>query len=520
MRKRKTALVIAMAAALAVPSTSALACTGLYVGKEASENGATVIARTVDLHPLAATFLEVVVDRVENEPGRTYDGVAGFSWELPDTTYKYTSTPMATGMGFGRYGSACANECGVAITGTVTAYIRSEIRAMDPPVKGGLCEEVVTELVAATCKTAREGVELIGQIMEELGSSEQNILMIADQTEAWYVETYTGHQWAAVKMPEDAVSVYGNEFMIQYLDPEDENVMCSPELFSMPEEAGLAVKDEESGQMDIFATYSGRLENYANRRTWVGHTLLAPSTAGDYATNTKYDLFYKPDEKVSVEDVLEVFRNRFEGTEFSPDETGRIDQRVIGTESQGTAHVIEVYDNLPAEMACVTWACLANSEHSVYLPVSNLVTDTAEAFKADTEKDSGLTYDDSMASIIFKRLCALSEQDRKYYGAGVRDYWHSVELGLLEEYPDVLAEAAKLYETSPEEAAAYLTEYTIEKQNKALEDANTMYDELTWYMMNNTDTLRYSFSYGTLTMSDTRNQKPFVPSLAETEEAE
>lgn len=33
MRKRKTALVIAMAAALAVPSTSALACTGLYVGK-------------------------------------------------------------------------------------------------------------------------------------------------------------------------------------------------------------------------------------------------------------------------------------------------------------------------------------------------------------------------------------------------------------------------------------------------------------------------------------------------------
>ena len=47
-----------------------------------------------------------------------------------------------------------------------------------------------------------------------------------------------------------------------------------------------------------------------------------------------------------------------------------------------------------------------------------------------------------------------------------------------------------------------------------------MYDELTWYMMNNTDTLRYSFSYGTLTMSDTRNQKPFVPSLAETEEAE
>lgn len=491
-----------------------MACTGLYVGKEVSEDGATILARTVDLHPAAAVFREVVVDRVENEPGRTYDGVSGFSWPLPDTTYKYTSTPFVTGMGYGRYGSACMNECGVAITGTVTAYVRKEIRAMDPSVQNGLCEEVVTELVAASCSTAREGVELIGKIMEELGSSEQNVLMIADPNEAWYVETYTGHQWAAVKMPEDAVAVYGNQFMLQYIDPEDEDVMCSPDLFTMPEEAGLAVYNED-GQMDIFATYAGGLANYANRRTWIGHTLLAPSTAGEYKTNTKYDLFYTPDEKVGVDDVMEVFRNRFEGTEYSPDETGRVDQRVIGTETQGTAHVLEVFDNLPAEMSCVGWECLANSEHSVYLPISNLITDTAEAYKMDTEEGSGLYYDPELAGVAFKRLCTLSEQDRTYYGAGVRDYWHNMELDLIESYPEVLAEAAEKYESSPEEAAAYLTEYTIDLQNKALDDANTMYEELLWYMMNNTDTLKYSFSYSSLTMGDTLSQKPFVPSLAQ-----
>ena len=53
--------------------------------------------------------------------------------------------------------------------------------------------------------------------------------------------------------------------------------------------------------------------------------------------------------------------------------------------------------------------------------------------------------------------CApLSEQDREHYGTGVRAYWKSVEDALVEEYPTVLAEAAKLYEEDPAKAAEYL----------------------------------------------------------------
>lgn len=50
--------------------------------------------------------------------------------------------------------------------------------------------------------------------METYGSSESNTFMIADQQEAWYLESYSGHQWCAVKMPEDAVAVFGNECML------------------------------------------------------------------------------------------------------------------------------------------------------------------------------------------------------------------------------------------------------------------------------------------------------------------
>jgi len=48
----------------------------------------------------------------------------------------------------------------------------------------------------------------------------------------------------------------------------------------------------------------------ANLRTWRIHSLLAPSTAGDYETYRKYDLVYAPDHKVSEADVIDIFRDR------------------------------------------------------------------------------------------------------------------------------------------------------------------------------------------------------------------
>ena len=184
---------------------------------------------------------------------------------------------------------------------------------------------------------------------------------------------------------------------------------------------------------------------------------------------------------------------------------------MIGIERQVNCSAIEIYDDLPAAMSAVTWTTLANAEHSVYLPLSNLVTDVAEMFDHTPEgfTSDSYGYDLSYAHPHFTRLCALSEQDREHYGTGVRAYWKGVEDALVAEYPAVLAETAKLYAEDPAKAAEYLTEYTVEKQEKALADCDTMYDELTWYMIANTSTLRYNSSRGEF---NTWNN--FVPSLA------
>ena len=155
--------------------------------------------------------------------------------------------------------------------------------------------------VAAVSATAREAVGNYGKIMEILRQLlNPTRFMIADQQEAWYLGSYSGHQWVAVKMPEDAVAVFGNECMLGSVADyeEGESLLHSEGLFSVPEAAGLTVLDD-AGNVDLFATYVGarNLNAGANRRTWYGHELLAPSTAEDYAMTTRYPLFYQPDRK-------------------------------------------------------------------------------------------------------------------------------------------------------------------------------------------------------------------------------
>lgn len=509
---------MALALALMLVCTGAFACTGYYVGKDASVNGTYMIGHTVDAFNTFQSK-QVIVPH-SDEPGRTFQIAMTIdqlfrgenpelaSIPLPDTTYKYTATPFMDD----NWANAVANEMGVTMTGAITAYVADAISEADPYTSGGAAESWICAYIAAVSATAREAVENYGKVMAEYGGSESNIFFVADQNEAWYIESYTGHQWCAVKMPDDCAAVFGNEFSLGTLEAytEGETLLHSDELFTLPETAGTAVYDE-NGNMDILASYVGvdAVSNGAHMRTWYGHKLFAPSTVGDYDKAERYALFFQPDEKLSLSDVFEMTRSRYEGTEYDPDENNRTDMRVIGIERQVTCSVLEVYPDLPAEMATTNWTTLANAEHSVYLPINTLVTDLSDMFSTTPDGMEGLgNYDLSYAHTHFKRLCALSEQDRSVYGRGVREYWKSMEDELVAGYADVLKTASDMYATDPAAAADYITAYTIANQDKALSDADEMYDELMWYIISNTSTMKYAGN----------DDEHFVPSMLETAE--
>lgn len=161
--------------------------------------------------------------------------------------------------------SACVNEKGVAVTGTTTAHANKKVLAVDPYVRTGFAEESLPGLLGICATTAREAVEILGRAVAEKGHSSTEIYMFADKDEAWYVEVYTGHQWAAVRMPEDAVAVYGNMLMLRGYDPDAPDSLHSDGLVAVAEKAGTLVRLPD-GRIDLFKSYSSSVPKRTGAR--------------------------------------------------------------------------------------------------------------------------------------------------------------------------------------------------------------------------------------------------------------
>ncbi|MFN6887341.1 C69 family dipeptidase, partial [Proteus mirabilis] len=67
----------------------------------------------------------------------------------------------------------------------------------------GITEDDIPDILLSRAKTAREAIELLGNIIETQGAGEGFGVAVVDKNELWYLETGTGHQWMAQKLPKD-----------------------------------------------------------------------------------------------------------------------------------------------------------------------------------------------------------------------------------------------------------------------------------------------------------------------------
>ena len=465
-------------------STSALACTGVYVGKDVSDQGTYIIARSEDQAQSDYNKMFMVQPRVENVPGRVIlDTATGFEIPLPDTTYKYTYVPDYTRGEDGMYPGSCTNEYGVSITGTVSTSTCDAWREADPFIEPGLREAILAAAVAAVATSARDAVDVLLEYVDTYGSEEGNTVMITDQSEAWIVEIYSGHHYCAMKMPDDKVAVYGNQNMIGLVDPSatpEDGYIYSDGLFELIDQLGLAVKEGDLYHLAKCVSNNTRSDS-SNMRNWGGMKLLAPSLVGEYDTNEFYPLFYSPDEKVSVLDVMDIYRNRYEGTELDVNLPGNEGNRVIGTPNSSQIHILQTFPDWPAESAAINWICLGNTEHSVFIPFFSGITDTADAYKVD-----GDTYDASGAYWKFKRIDTLAELDRSLYSESVRKFWKFQEEDMYQQMLDAAPVMLEKYAESSEAGDAYVTQLGIQMAEYAMTLSDNLFAKLYTGVMHNT----------------------------------
>ena len=490
--RRLSGAAISALAVIMLPIVS-LACTAVYVGSGASTDGTTIIARSNDYPDMWPNYLQVT-DAVQNEPGRTMpvDSHGTVLTELPADTYHYTSTPWMDSAlsenGLQRDAAACTNEKGVVMTMSVTAFTNKAALAADPLVQSGLTEFTANDLVICQSATAREAVKVLTGLIDTYGSSECNIAFIADQQEAWYVEMYSGHQYAAVKLPADKVAVIGNEFTMEYLSDYEEAVV-SPGLETLARDNGFAVYGE-NGELNLLDTYSGDEEvaDYSHMRTWIGHLLLSPETTpADYARSDRYPLTFSADHAVSLQEVMSVIRNRYEGTAYSPDETGRTDMRVIGTDTALNVHILQIDPGLPADMSCVTWETVGPAIYGVFVPLSNLSASVSESYGRNQPAGDYGRLDTTYPWYTFKELNTLCVNNTEVLGAPVRAFWAEAEEKMIARMTRVLHEAAAM---EHDDAVAYVTEYCNAMQEQAFQDGGSILNSVRWYMSKICNTMK------------------------------
>ena len=375
------------------PFQAVSACTGFIIGKDLTTDGSTLYGRTEDLEPNHNKNF-VVRERKYNKAGDKFvDETNGFSFDLPAVSYKYTAVPDVTPEQ-GVFDEAGFNEEGVSISATVSASANDDIQKVDPYVKDGIAESALTSVVLPHVKTAKEGVELLAKIVREKGAAEGNIVTIADKTGVWYMEILSGHQYAAIKFPDDKYAVFPNTFFLGSVDKNDtENTILSADLEKIAQDAGTY--KEINGSFHVAQSYNPPLAEADRSRVWSGIKALDPNADVQY-DDEYFELMHSTSDKLSLRDAMNLQRNRLEGTDFKPQDQMELDGKGIPDKTKADpvykypisnpnvmeAHIFQLKDNLPANTGGgILWLAMGSPRNAPYLPYYGNISNTSQPYQ-------------------------------------------------------------------------------------------------------------------------------------------
>ena len=439
---------------LLLPVQAVQACCGFIIGRQLTKDGTTLFGRTEDYpyYPNGGKHNKnyVVVDAKNYKEGdQLEDESNGFTYPHAASEMKYTATyDSARGDGSnGAFGEHGFNEAGVSMTSTVTAIPNKKVLKTDPLTENGIPEAAMLDVVLPRVKSAREGVEFLAKVIEEKGSAEGNVVVFADQKETWYMEILSGHQYVAVKVPEDKYAVFANTYYLGHVDLNDkENVIASKDVEKVAKESGN-YKTDKDGNFHIAKSYGP--DKYAEgdrSRTYAGITLLDPKSKVTYEDD-EYELFRSPtdpNKKFTLEDAFAFQRNRFEhlNGRFVPDDqigvkkqgdngsndTVRKDQYkyALGNENVIDAHVYQINPNLPKSFGGTVWLGMGPSRNTPYVPFYGNVKDTYKAFKPQTA-----TYDPNSWYWTVWHIDQMAINNQDLFGKSIQNHWKALEEQLI-----------------------------------------------------------------------------------------
>ena len=472
-----------------------MACTTILVGKDASYDGSTIIARNEDSANGEFNPKRFIVVKPDEQPREYRSVISHLTIDLPDDPLQYTAVPNAD-LKEGIWGEAGVNEANVAMSATETLTTNERVLGADPfveyraargregdsdyepAVPGGIGEEDFLTIVLPYVTTAREGVARLGELLETYGTYESNGVIISDADEIWYVETIGGHHWIARRVPDDCYATIPNQLGIDDFDladafGEQREYLCSADLrefmatHHLDRTMGTSVSSNgrhvhsagfgttvalptRFNPRKAFGTATPKDHIYNTPRAWYMQRHLNPSEDWDSPaaryTPTSDDIPWcrAPENKVTVEDIDFLMSSHFEGTPFDPYGTlgtpeSRHRYRPIGINRTGHMVAIELRHDVPAAAAAVMWIAFGSGPFTAVAPFYANVDDTPAYLRDTTPEVStdNLYWTNRLIAVIADAHWYETRNAIEYYGEQVRAFGRR----LVEETDAVLADA-------------------------------------------------------------------------------
>lgn len=498
-------------------------CTSITVGKKASADGSVITSHTDDSHR-TRSWMDIVAaqDHKKGDTSPMYKRVACNDFEMP--TYKHTQIgeipQVKHTYAFLNTAYPSMNEHQLGI-GESTFGGRSELHSE----KGLIDCQRLCRLMLERTTTARDAIKMAGELIKTYGWNDSGeCLTIADKKEVWHFEVVgpgageTGGVWVAQRVPDDEVSCNVNASTIKEIDLSNPDYfMASDNIFEVAKAHGWWDEGETFSWCYVYAPDS-RNSFASRRREWRIFDLLAPSLKLD-PNAQDYPFSVKPDEAVTVEKLISIFKDYYEGTPYdmrrnittkdkdgkqviSPlanpfmpydqlplhnvsggwynvdEKTGAIDflgERTIARWYTMYATIIQCRDWLPDAIGGLVWLAQDNVASSVYVPVYCSVTDLPESYKTPGRPNG---YTTKSAWWAFNRLGTLAAQRWGDMSKDLDNIWIPMQTEWLQKQAEVEQEALKRYKVKPQDAIEYLNNYTNEQATKAVDQAWKLGDKL------------------------------------------
>lgn len=372
-------------------------------------------------------------------------------------------------------------------------------------------------------KNAREAIKIMSELVAEYGyySSGESI-SICDPNEVWVLEIISkgikmvngknvnkGAVWVAVRIPDGYVSGHANQARIQtfplengktsissknmkkIFDPAIE-IVYAADVITFAKEAGYYNgADKDFSFSDTFDPIDFGSARGCDARVWsffkgVNNDMMKyESYAMGHDLSNRMPLYIKPEKKLSLDDVAFWMRDHYEGTKmdmtkdigagpfavpyrwrpmgFEVDGQKYVHERAIATQQTGFWLIAQGRSWMPNPIGGILWFGIDDAATSCLTPIycsSTRVPETMAVGNGDM-----LTYSDNAAFWIFSRVANAAYLRYDAVSADVRKVQKELEDKHQQEVKQVDTKALELYKTNPEQAIAYLTDYSVKTAN-------------------------------------------------------